>query len=450
MSLRRGQLDEIRGLGDNLSALVPVRIKELTPLPGHPRTYSKADIDRAKPIVARCGNRALPVLINDEGQVLLNWLIVEAARALGRKTIQVIVQSGLSHAEALLIGTALSKIQTSGIWDPAATEAALRTFEAQIQDFSHLDIGFAPGELDRLIGAASFGDQGDAVPALHARAVSWPGVLWHCGKHHVLCASATDQSAIKALLAGETVSVAIFDPPYGCKVDGFVSKKGLHREFLQASGELDDGKLLAFFGEFCRAIAAVLKPGALVYLFIDWRKMRILQQAAEEVFGEIVNLCVWAKDRAGMGSLYRSQHELVLVFAMPGARHRNNIELGRHGRDRSNVWSYPAASSSRKGREGDDMLKNHPTPKPVELIAEAIIDSTVRGEIVADNFLGSGTTLIAAERTGRVFRGMDLDPIYVDVAVRRWQQWTGEDAIDAASGRTFNEIAKEVDHGKES
>lgn len=142
-----------------------------------------------------------------------------------------------------------------------------------------------------------------------------------------------------------------------------------------------------------------------------------------------------------MGSFYRSQHELVLVQAMPGASHRNNIELGRHGRDRSNVWSWPCAASSRKGREGD-MLKGHPTPKPVEMIAEAIIDSSVRGEIIYDGFLGSGTTLIAAERTQRIFRGMDLDPLYVDLAIRRWQDWTGKQAIDIDTGRSFNDIER--------
>lgn len=248
------------------------------------------------------------------------------------------------------------------------------------------------------------------------------------------------------MLADETVSVALCDPPFGCKVDGFVAKKGKHREFVQGSGELDDDQLLDFFLRFCRAMATVLNPGALIYLFIDWRSKRLLQQVAEEVFGKLINLCVWTKDRAGMGSFYRSQHELVLVLAMPGARHRNNIELGRHGRDRSNVWIYPCAASSRTGREGD-MLKNHPTPKPVEMIADAIIDSSQRGDIVFDSFLGSGTTLIAAERTARIFRGLDMDPLYVDLAIRRWQDWTGKEAIDVVSGRTFNDIASEMDHG---
>lgn len=448
MSLCSGELSEIPGLGDNLSTAVEMRVDDLKPFPGHPWKISRADVDRAKPIIARYGDRVLPVLTDDENRVMCGEVFVEAARLCGRKTIRVIRQSGLSDTESLMLGTAITKLQTLGIWDGAAMEAALSDFEAFVEDFSASLIGFAPGELDRIIGAASAGEEADKIPALQPLAVSRPGSLWQCGAHRILCGDATDPQAFKALLDGEQVSVALCDPPFGCKIDGFVSKKGRHREFVQASGEMDDDALLEFFGKFCRAMATVLVPGALVYLFIDWRSLRLLQQAAEAVFGKLVNLCVWAKDRAGMGSFYRSQHELVLLFAMPGARHRNNVELGRHGRDRSNLWSWPCAASSRKGREGD-MLGNHPTPKPVEMIAEAIIDSSLRTEIAFDCFLGSGTTLIAAERTGRRFRGMDLDPLYVDLAVRRWQEWTGKDAVDAASGRSFNDLAKEVCHEAE-
>jgi len=448
MSLRSGELNEIPGLGDNLSAAVEIRVNDLPAFPGHPWKISKADIDRAKPIVARYGDRVLPVLVDDENHVMSGEIFIEATRLQGRKTIRVIRQSGLSSAESLMLGTAITKLQTLGGWDGAAMEAALREFEEFIEDFSASLIGFAPGELDRIIGAASGGVEADRIPAIQPLPVSRPGTVWKCGNHMVVCGDATDPEAIQALLAGEQVSVALCDPPFGCKIDGFVSKKGRHREFVQASGEMDDDALLDFFGKFCRAMATALAPGALVYLFIDWRSLRLLQQAAEAVFGKLVNLCVWAKDRAGMGSFYRSQHELVLLFAMPGARHRNNVELGRHGRDRSNLWSWPCAASSRKGREGD-MLGNHPTPKPVEMIAEAIIDSSLRTEIVFDCFLGSGTTLIAAERTGRRFRGMDLDPLYVDLAVRRWQDWTGKDAVDAASGRSFNDLAEEVCHEAE-
>lgn len=385
------------------------------------------------------------MLVDDEDQILSGGIFVAAARASGRKTIRIIRQSGLTDVEGLLLGTAISKLSTLGSFDGVVLEAALREFEAAFEDFSHDLIGFAPGELDRIIGASSVGPEADRVPTLEQVTVTWPGAIWKCGRSLIMCGDATSREAMDALLAGKKVTVAICDPPFSCKVDGFVSKKGKHADFIQGAGEMDDAELLVFFRSFCLAMADVLEPGALVYLFIDWRSLRLLQEAAESVFGKLINLCVWAKTRAGMGSLYRSQHELILVFAMHGAPHRNHVELGRHGRDRSNLWSWPSAASSRKGREGD-MLKNHPTPKPVEMIAEAIIDSSARGDIVFDCFLGSGTTLIAAERTGRVFRGMDLDPRYVDLAVRRWQAWTGMDAIDSVSGRSFNDFAAEANH----
>ena len=176
-------------------------------------------------------------------------------------------------------------------------------------------------------------------------------------------------------------------------------------------------------------------------MFIDWRSLHLLLQGGREVFSKLVNFCVWTKDRGGLGSVYRSQHELVLVFQKPGAKHANNVQLGKHGVNRTNVWAYPSAASSRKGREGD-LLKSHPTPKIVEMIGDAMLDCTVRGEIVVDTFLGSGTSLIAAERTGRVCFGMDLDPLYVDLSIRRWQAWTGEAAVNAVTGETFDAIAQ--------
>ena len=244
-------------------------------------------------------------------------------------------------------------------------------------------------------------------------------------------------------MEGEVADLAITDPPYGCKVDGFVSRKGLHRDFVEGAGDLGPVQLERFFHELASRICAAGRAGALVYIFIDWRSLNLLLQAGESVFGPLAQMCCWVKDRAGMGSFYRCQHELVLVFKVPGGKHTNNVKLGVNGRNRSNVWQYPSAASSRSGREGD-MLKKHPTPKGVEMIADAILDCTKRGERVLDCFLGSGTTLIAAERTGRICHGMDLDPLYVDVAIRRWQAWTGQAAIDAETGRTFDDLAAEA------
>jgi hypothetical protein len=229
------------------------------------------------------------------------------------------------------------------------------------------------------------------------------------------------------------------DPPYGCQVEGFVSGRG-HREFVEASGELDQAGLKEFFRGFCKAIADYVDPGAVIELCIDWRSASLLMQVASSIFGEMINLAVWVKDRAGMGSFLRSQHELILIYAMPGGRPRNNVELGRHGRNRTNVWRYPSAMSFKHSGAEGDLLEGHPTPKPKDLVADAIMDCTARGDAVLDPFLGSGSTLIAAEKAGRRCFGMDLDAGYVDLAIRRWQSWTGRQAVHAETGERFDDL----------
>jgi DNA modification methylase len=185
------------------------------------------------------------------------------------------------------------------------------------------------------------------------------------------------------------------------------------------------------------------------FICMDWRHMSELLAAGREAYAELKNLCVWAKHNAGMGSLYRSQHELVFVFKQRGSRHRNNVQLGHFGRNRSNVWHYPGGNAIGRGGEEAHLTKVHPTIKPVALVADAILDCSGRGEIILDSFLGSGTTVIAAERTGRRCCGIEIDPIYVDTAIRRWQAFTGERACHAASGRTFDDLAKDLDGNDE-
>ena len=192
-------------------------------------------------------------------------------------------------------------------------------------------------------------------------------------------------------------------------------------------------------------LAANCTDGSLHYQCTDWAHVQQMLTAGCAIYTALKNICVWAKDRAGMGSFYRSQHELVLVFKSGNSPHRNNIELGRFGRNRSNLWSYPAIAGMRHGEEGD-LLALHPTVKPVRMVADAIMDCTARGDLVLDPFLGSGTSLIAAERTGRGCCGLEIDALYIDTAIRRWQAWTGEQAVHADTGRPFDDLAGEADH----
>ena len=433
-------------VGHNSVAIQRIALTRLKRRPDDPRKYSVGDVERAVGVLRHLPDGAmLPIIVNGDDEILIGGVLVEAAQKLRKSHLNVIRQEGLSPLEQQQYSIALNQLLTLGHWDPQIFEACMRDFEETIADFSHATLGFANGELDRIIGIADSltagGGDADAVPPLEQCAVSQPGTLWQAGRHTVLVGDATNADHVARLMGRHAAALAITDPPFGCKIDGFVSARGTHREFIDGSGMSPEQMLVLFLG-FAKALALNLRVGALVYVFIDWRSLSILQQALEEIFGPLVQLCCWVKNRAGMGSFYRSQHELVLVHRMPGGPHINNVQLGRNGRNRSNVWDYPSAASSRTGREGD-MLKNHPTPKPVELVADAILDCTAHGDRIIDCFLGSGTTLIAAERTGRICHGMDLDPLYADVAIRRWQTWTGQAAIETESGRTFDEVAAE-------
>jgi DNA modification methylase len=255
----------------------------------------------------------------------------------------------------------------------------------------------------------------------------------------VLCGNSLMSESYDRLMDGANADLVITDPPYNVAIDGHASGLGKtrHREFAMAAGEMSAEE----FTEFLRNVMVLSRqrsqPGSLAYYFMDWRHMRQILAAGLEVYGELMNLCVWAKNNAGMGSFYRSAHELIFLFRNGEISHRNNVQLGKFGRYRTNVWNYPSANTfSRSGPDGN-LLAAHPTPKPVSLIADAIKDSTVRGALILDPFLGSGTAVVAAERAGRLCYGLELDPLYVDAVIRRWQRRTKRDAVHVESGESF-------------
>jgi DNA modification methylase len=222
---------------------------------------------------------------------------------------------------------------------------------------------------------------------------------------------------------GCSIDAAFLDPPYNVKINGHANAAGRHREFAMASGEMSTAEFRSFLSETLRAAATVSRNGAVHFVCMDWRHLDDVSAAAGDIYGSVLNLCVWNKSNAGMGSLYRSKHELVFVYKVGSAPHFNAVELGKHGRNRTNVWDYASVNSMAGSRRED--LALHPTVKPVALVADALQDVTRRGDLVFDMFTGSGTTLIAAERISRSFRGCDIDPAYVDIAVERWSQLTG-------------------------
>ena len=243
--------------------------------------------------------------------------------------------------------------------------------------------------------------------------------------------------------------VVFVDPPYNVRIDGHASGKGKvrHREFAQGSGELSQEDFIRFLAGSCTLLRNYSKNGAIHFVCMDWKHLDQLLAAGREVYAELKNIVVWVKSTAGMGSLYRSQHEMICVFKSGTGRHINNIELGKNGRHRTNVWEYDSAGT--QARKGNNVLELHPTVKPVQLVMDALLDCSNRGGIVLDSFLGSGTTLLAAERTGRICRGIELDPLYVDTAIRRWQNLTGRDAVRMSDGKLFRDIETEKEQADE-
>jgi DNA modification methylase len=306
--------------------------------------------------------------------------------------------------------------------------------------------GFETAEIDLLIdGPKNIQDNAlDQVPAVEAEAVTQPGDAWLLGEHKLLCADARNPSSCSELMGEERARVIFADPPYNVPIDGHVGGLGsiTPREFAMARGEMSEAQFTHFLNTIFVNVADVSLDGAISFVFMDWRHIAEILAAAKPVYSEFKNLCVWNKDNGGMGSFYRSKHELIFVFKKGTAPHVNTIELGRNGRYRTNVWDYRGANTLRPGRLDD--LAMDPTVKPVALVIDALKDCSRRGEIVLDPFSGSGTTIIAAEKSQRRARAVEIDPLYVDVAIRRWEKLTGSQAIHGLNGRTFAQVARSV------
>jgi DNA modification methylase len=270
-----------------------------------------------------------------------------------------------------------------------------------------------------------------------ATAVARVNDLFLLGSHFLICGDATDPVVVGRLMRTDIARMVLTDEPFNVAIGGHVTG-GDHREFVMASGEMTDLQFLDFNRKWMDAVLPYLVDGGILGTFIDWRGLPIVHSSATTLGLTPLNLVVWAKTNAGMGSLYRSQHELLPLFKKGSASHVNNISLGKRGRHRTNLWTYPGASSL--GSDARKGLQDHPTVKPSAMLQDALIDLTNRGDIVLDPFLGSGSTLIAAEKTGRVCRGVELDPLYVDVIIRRFEAETGAPAVLADTGETFEKV----------
>jgi DNA modification methylase len=421
--------------------ITPVR--ELRPHPNNARTHSRKQVKQIAKSIEKFGF-CNPVLVDDAKQIIAGHGRVEAAKLLGLEVVPTCLISHLSEAEKRAYILADNKLAENAGWDR-------ELLAIELQGLIELDVdieltGFETAEIDLVLeeareaSGASVGSEDETPEPSPGPAVTQTGDLWLLGDHRLLCGDARDKTAYERLLEGAKAEFVFTDPPYNVAIDGNVCGLGRihHREFKMASGEMSEVDFTAFLQAVFAQLAENTVDGSIHQIFTDWRHLSEMLNAGRVVYSELKNVCVWNKTNAGMGSFYRSKHELVFVWKSGTAAHINNFELGQHGRHRTNVWDYPGISSGRAGRLEE--LAMHPTVKPVAMVADAIKDCSRRNSVVLDPFCGSGTILIAAERTGRKARALEIDPHYVDVAVRRWQAYAGKAALLAETRETFEAV----------
>ena len=419
-----------------------LEVSNLQPNPRNARLHSKKQLHQIAASIGEFGFN-IPVLIDIKNVIIAGHGRVDAARILGMQTIPVLRIEHLTDAQKQAFALADNKIALNSHWDLEGLALQMKELSALELDFDIETTGFETAEIDLLIDGPTVptkADRSDIVPERENEAVSRLGDLWLLGDHKLICADACDKASYVELMAGEPARLVFTDPPYNVPIDGHVGGLGAikHREFQMASGEMSAAEFEQFLKKVFSNMAEVSIDGAIHFICMDWRHLAEVIGAAQGVYSALKNFCVWNKNNGGMGSFYRSKHELVFVYKVGTGPHVNTVELGAHGRYRTNVWDYAGVNTWRAGRDAD--LEMHPTVKPTALVIDAIKDCSRRGDIVLDAFSGSGTTIIAAHKCRRKARAIELDPLYVDVAIRRWQTFTGEAATLAITGETFAEI----------
>ena len=397
-------------------------INNITPYGNNARLHSRKQIDQLK-LSIEINGFTNPILVDRDSVIIAGHCRLIAARELVMTSVPVIELASLTDAQVKALRLADNKIALNSGWDVDLLRLALGDLVSGAIEIDLRSTGFSGGEIDILLNPKADPDD-DAIPSLRADPRARLGDIWELGDHRVGCGDGRDDAFVREVIGGwGLIDCAFLDPPFNVRIQGHANVKTKHREFAMASGEMTSEEFRTFLAKSLGTCATHSRDGAVHFVFMDWRHLDDLRAASADLYDEQLNLCVWNKSNPGMGSLYRSKHELISVFRVGTASHINAVELGRHGRNRTNVWDYPSVNSFEGAKRGD--LKLHPTVKPAALVADAIQDVTRRDDLVLDIFLGSGTTLIACERTGRRFRGLDIDPAYVDIAIDRWVAMTG-------------------------
>lgn len=424
-------------LAPNTLQFITLPLNEVTAPKRQLRKFGKRQIEKSIHLINEFGFP--PVVLVDETNTPFTALfMVEAARQMDLKEIQVIRCNNLDEKAVRILRIALDRLPDEESWIKKAVSDELKELQIEFEELDLTLTGFEVAEIDLYIDFNAPPPE-DVQPKIEENPVTKAGDLWQLGKHRLYCGNALDEDSYQRVLDDKLADLIFTDAPYNVAIDGHVGNSGKiqHREFLMASGEMSNDQFAAFLTTAHTLMTAHAKPGSILFSCMDWRHLSEILNAANAAELEFKNLCVWVKDKGGMGSLYRSRHELVLVLKKPGQVHTNNVQLGKHGRYRTNVWEYPGVNSF-AGNQGD--LALHPTVKPVAMVMDAIKDCSRAGDLVLDPFGGSGTTLIAAEKTRRHARLIELDPLYCDVIIRRWQALTRQGAVLLKTGQTFNEI----------
>jgi len=413
----------------------------LIPSPNNARTHSERQLQQIANSIQQFGFLN-PVLVDEGNMIIAGHGRVTAAKLLGLKTVPTMQFRHLTETQKRAYILADNKLAEKAGWDKDILAIELQNLLVIDDSFDVSITGFEMPEIDLLlIGDAPVENDPDGVvPNLEDTAITQPGDLWQLGQHMLYCGNALLSESYQTLLGTQKAHIVFTDPPYNVPINGHVCGTGKikHREFAMANGEMSEDEFTTFLEKSFKQLAAYSHSGSIHYICMDWRHMAQIIAAGNKSYTELKNLCVWNKNNGGMGTLYRSKHELVFVFKNGKAPHTNNVELGKHGRYRTNVWNYPNGTRAN--------LEMHPTVKPVSLIADALLDCSKRNNIVLDPFGGSGSTLIAAERVGRKAYLMELDPLYVDTIIRRWKNITSQQAVHQATGKTFEQLEAEALH----
>jgi DNA modification methylase len=420
---------------------------DLRPDGKNARQHPKRQLDILSKSISAFGF-IIPILIDAELQILAGHARHAAAKQLGLKLVPTIRVDHLTPEQRRAFAIADNRLTELACWDDQILVQHLRALSEVDLNFDIEATGFCVPEIDLLIENCTVQvhetDSADRPTTAADRETSHVGDLWKLGRHRVLCADALHDSSHARLMGSSLADLVFTDVPYNVSITRHASTKGKNtfREFPMASGEMSTEEFTQFLSTSMTLLAKYSKPGSVHFQCMDWRHVGEMLAAGKAAYTQLLNICVWTKPNGGMGSMYRSQYEMVFVFKNGSGPHRNNIQLGRFGRNRSNVWAYAAPSAFGKPIGKDDTHGVHPTTKPVALVADALLDASRRNDVVLDPFLGSGSTLIAAEKVGRRCFGLELDPLYVDAIIRRWEAFSGETAVHE-SGSNFAEVSKQ-------